>query len=270
MKDLVYGRELRLMEITAIGFRLFLDNIKTILKGVLVICLPISILLYLVQWRMMNVYDIMQAVMEAQNAVSPEEMLALSKQIGITNILALCIGVFLEPIFVIGVMKAMKRKLEGAATGGMRVYADAMLLEGNVVKTGIIYAVCVILGSMLVFPGIYLMVIWYFYLCCIALVGKKGGYALAHSRDMVKGRWWKTYGFMIFLSILGFGWNSILQVFFVPFPNSVVKDILYTCVTYLTEGYIICCMTVLFLNREAGLFGMEGLQEETPMETEEK
>lgn len=269
MKDLVYSRELRLMEITAIGFRLFLDNIKTIFKGVLLICLPISILLYFVQMRVMNVYEVMQAVVEAQSAISEGEMMALSKQMTINNLLSVGIGTFLEPIFVIGVMKAMKRKLEGRATGGMKVYSEALLLEGNVVKTGLIYVLCVFAGSLLIFPGIYLGVIWYFYLCCIALVGKTGGYALAHSRDMVKGRWWKTFGFIIFLSILSFGWNSILQIFFIPFPQGVVSDIIYTCLTYLTEGYMICCMTVLFLNREAGLFGLEGLQEEIPVETEE-
>ena len=270
MKDLVYGRELRLMEITAIGLRLFLDNIKTIVKGILFIGLPISVLLYFVQMRVMSVYEVLQAFTEAQAAVSDGELLALSKQMGLNNLLAMGISTFLEPIFLIGVMKAVKRKLEGRETGGIRVYNEAMLLEGNVVKTGIIYLVCVFAGFLFVFPGIYLSVIWYFYLFCIGLVGRKGKDALAHSRDMVKGRWWKTLGFIIFLGILRFGWNSILQIFFMPFPVSVVSNILYTCVTYLTEGYIVCCMTVLFLNREAGLFGLEDLQEEVLVEAEEK
>lgn len=269
MKDLIYGRELRLMEITAIGFRLFVDNIKTILKGVFLICLPISILVYLIQLRVLNVYEILDAISQAQTSISDGEIMALSKQMGLNNLLTLGISVFLEPIFVMGVMKTVKQSLDGRKAKGIAVYNAALLQEGNVVKTGLIYGGCLFISSLLIFPGIYLMVIWYFYLCCIGLLGKKGGYALAHSRDMVQGRWWRTFGFILFLSILGMGWNSILQMFFIVLPQGVVRDVLFTCVTYFTQGYMTCCMTVLFLNREAGLFGLEGLAEKSDAEIAE-
>ena len=49
---------------------------------------------------------------------------------------------------------------------------------------------------------------------------------------------------------------------FTLFPSNFVTGTINTCATYLTQGLIVSSMTVLYLNRESGLFGMDALQEE--------
>ena len=60
LKNLVYSRELRWNEAIAIGLRLFFYNIRTVILGMIVIALPISLLLNLIQVRMVNANEILQ------------------------------------------------------------------------------------------------------------------------------------------------------------------------------------------------------------------
>lgn len=270
MKEMVYSRELRLGEILAIGFRLFLENIKTILLGMLVICLPMSILLNMIQLRMADTSTVMDMILQARVNVSDEQFMEVFRRMLTENLALVGVSVFLEPIFTIGVAKGVKRRLENRPVSPGRMYGDALLLEGRIVAAGFVYAVLVFLGSMILIPGIIIAVNWCFYIYCIGICDRKGMDALRHSRDLVRGRWWKTLGFLIVLFFSGFFWNYLLQFLFLPFGESFVVNTLYTTVTYLTNGFIVCATTVLFLNRESGLFGMADLTEREDMEEREE
>ena len=55
------------------------------------------------------------------------------------------------------------------------------------------------------------------------------------------------------------------------FPDNFAVNCLYTCITYLTQGFVASATAILFLNRESGLFGMSSLQEpEEVQEAEEE
>lgn len=262
MRDLVYSRELRLNELIAIGFRMFLGNFKTILFGLVIICLPISVLSSLIQTRMAGTLNIMNAISEAQYAVSNAEMIQVLQRYTLENLLIIAVSVFLEPIFTIGVAKAVKARLEGREVNRTKVFSDALLLEGTIVQVGFVYAVLVFLGSLILFPGIFMAVNWMFYVYCIGLCDRKGMDALRHSKDLVRGRWWKTFGYLIVLYMVGIFWNMMIQMAFLPFGEGFVVNTVYTLVTYLTNGFLACVITIFFLNRESGLFGMRDLQQE--------
>ena len=261
LKNLVYSRELRWNEAIAIGLRLFFYNIRTVILGMIVIALPISLLLNLIQVRMVNANEILQQL-SAAATVTENQLYAVMQEVMTTSLLLMAVTVFLEPIFVIGVAKATKWRLESRQANYGAVFRQAMLLEPIVVKVGIVYMALFFLGSFLVIPAIYLDVVWCFYLYCIALGKRRGIDALGHSRILVRGRWWRTFGFLIALGIFSFGWNGILQMLFTLFPSNFVTGTIYTCATYLTQGLIVSSMTVLYLNRESALFGMDALQEE--------
>ncbi|MBM6828794.1 EI24 domain-containing protein [Anaerotignum lactatifermentans] len=270
MKDLVYSRELRLGEILTIGFRLFLENIRTILLGMLVICLPMSILLNLIQNRMVDTNTLMNTILEARAMVSDEEFMQAFRRMLTENFMLVAVSVFLEPIFTIAVAKGVKRRLENRPVSPGKMFGDALLLEGRIVAVGFVYAVLVFLGSMILIPGIIMAVNWCFYIYCIGICDRKGMDALRHSRDLVHGRWWKTLGFLAVLFFTSVFWNYLLQFLFLPFGDSFIVNILYTTATYLTNGFIVCATTVLFLNRESGLFGMADLEEKEQVPTEEE
>ena len=57
LRTVVYSREMNAIELISAGFRLFLENIKGILLGILIIGLPLSILLGIVQVQLLNLTE---------------------------------------------------------------------------------------------------------------------------------------------------------------------------------------------------------------------
>lgn len=270
IKRMVYSRELRWNEIMAVGMRLFMENRKVVFAGMLAIALPISILLTLIQGRVLSLMEFSQQVSLESIALSTQEWVTLMQQMMANNILLMAVTVFLEPIFVIGVAKAAKWRLEGKAVSAGKAFGEAMSLEPTVVKVGIVYMVLFLLGTLLVIPAIYLGVIWCLYLYCIALGGRRGIDALGHSRVLVRSRWWRTFGFLFVLAAIAYCWNSVLSLIFLLFPDTFVFNCLYVCATYLTQGFVVSATAILFLNRESGLFGMAALREPEEVEEAEK
>ena len=70
IKRLVYSRELRWNEIMVIAMRLFRENIKVVAAGMLVIGLPISILLTLIQSRVLSLMEFAEQVSLSGMALS--------------------------------------------------------------------------------------------------------------------------------------------------------------------------------------------------------
>lgn len=141
IKRLVYSRELRWNEIMVIAMRLFRENIKVIAAGMLVIGLPISILLTLIQGRVMSMLEIADQVSAKTLVLSPQESVNLIQQMMTNNVLLMAVTVFLEPIFIIGVAKAAKWRLEGRRFSASKAFVEAMSLEPVVVKVGIVYMI---------------------------------------------------------------------------------------------------------------------------------
>ena len=102
IKRLVYSRELRWNEIMVIAMRLFRENIKVIAAGMLVIGLPLSILLTLIQSRVLSLMEFAEQVSLSGMALSPQESINLIQQMMTNNVLLMAVTVFLEPIFIIG------------------------------------------------------------------------------------------------------------------------------------------------------------------------
>lgn len=65
-----------------------------------------------------------------------------------------------------------------------------------------------------IIPGIIFSVYWSFFILAIILKDKKYLSALNYSRDVVKGRWWKVFGYFLFFGFAGF---VIGLVFLSPF-----------------------------------------------------
>lgn len=260
IKQLVYSRELRWNEVLTAGMALFHANFKVILWGIVLICLPISLLEAIVQMRLMNID---QLVFQAGAMLSVEQAQTYLAQMGINYVFVMLISVFLMPIFIIGVAKAAKWRMEGRKVEASTAFTKAMLLEPSIVKVGIVYLPLVIIATLLfAIPGIYISVIWCLYLYCIALGGRRGLDALGHSRLLVRERWWRTFGFLILLNFVVMGWSSLVSLLFTSLPNSIPVHTIMNCLLHIADAYVACQLAVVFLNRESGLCGMDSLQEE--------
>lgn len=67
-----------------------------------------------------------------------------------------------------------------------------------------LYAAAVAAGlSLLVLPGVYLFVLWYFASLCAAIEGRRAFGALQRSAELVSGRWLRTLGSVLVINIVG-------------------------------------------------------------------
>ena len=267
LRTVVYSREMNAIELISAGFRLFLENIKGILLGILIIGLPLSILLGIVQVQLLNLTEKVQQLNTSDLYLSTQQLTEISLQMMGYYLILAAIGVFLQPILDMGFMKMTKWRLEERKFRSITAYAKSMLHTPTVLWVGLVYAICILFASILLIPGIYLGIVWTFYLQCIALAKRKGLDALGHSRMLVRGRWWRTFGFIFFVGIIVSACSSIIGIFF---PSKYVTEILSIWIAYLPTAFSTCVMTVLFLNRESGLLAMGALQEEEETQENEE
>jgi hypothetical protein len=55
----------------------------------------------------------------------------------------------------------------------------------------------VALGLVLILPGIYLAIRWFFVPQTVVIDGERGPGALRRSGDLVQGSWWRTFGIVL-------------------------------------------------------------------------
>lgn len=66
----------------------------------------------------------------------------------------------------------------------------------------VLFVTGVLFGLILIIPGIYLAVSWYFVVQAVAVDGRRGTAALSASAAAVRGRWWHSAGVVLSLQLL--------------------------------------------------------------------
>lgn len=75
----------------------------------------------------------------------------------------------------------------------------------------IIYGVLIVLlFILLIVPGIIFMVYWYFFVYIVLDQNLKGLAALKKSKEMIKGRWWKTFAIVLIAVLISAVISSIV------------------------------------------------------------
>jgi hypothetical protein len=96
--------------------------------------------------------------------------------------------------------------LQSVAAGGAPRAREA-LVRGFESFSPIFFAVLlaalgILLGAILIVPGIYLFVRWYFVPQAVVLEGARGTAALRASTRLVTGAWWRTFGLVVLVNVL--------------------------------------------------------------------
>jgi hypothetical protein len=98
--------------------------------------------------------------------------------------------------------------------GGAALRFAVRRMPGMVV-IGVLYAIVVVAGSIaLVIPGIYLYIACSLAFAAYVIEGRTGFGALGRSRELVRGRWWATFGAILLYSVIAgvasFGLPAVL------------------------------------------------------------
>ena len=96
--------------------------------------------------------------------------------------------------------------LQSVAAGGTPRAREA-IVKGFEQFSPIFFAVLlaaggILLGVIVIVPGIYLFVRWYFVPQAVVLEGAQGASALRASGRLVEGSWWRTLGLIVLVNVL--------------------------------------------------------------------
>jgi hypothetical protein len=104
--------------------------------------------------------------------------------------------------------------LRSVAAGGSPGAREA-IVKGFEQFSPIFFAVLlaalgILLGAVLIVPGVYLFVRWYFVPQTVVLEGAHGAAALRGSSRVVEGFWWRTFGLIVLVNVVALVFAVIL------------------------------------------------------------
>ena len=187
-------RPLSLGEVLDVSIKICLAHWRTLLKTVLLVVVPVQIVSTIVNAD----YTVSSFDFSASSAQTPEESLEeLNQYLG-----GLAISTLLQ-VAAVGLataacFRAIAQAYLGEATDWRSSLSYALRHVPSLLWLGVLYVLGVMLGTLLlILPGIWLYVAWAFALPVLLVEGLRGAKALRRSFDLVKGRWWRTFGVIV-------------------------------------------------------------------------
>lgn len=162
----------------------------------------------------------------------------------------LSFGMFI--LFLVGILLAffpmmiiaflVKDRIDGKPVEKIGTYFERALFKiFHLFITNILMAFGLFfLFLMFVIPAVIFAVYWSFAFLAIILKDKKYLSALDYSKEMVKGRWWKVFGYLVFFGIAGF----IVEFVFM-FPLAALSEFLTQSISS-ESGFVFAVIVSLF------------------------
>ena len=225
----IYNRELSWVELFSGALHVFSAAFGSILKVLLFIFLPISLLEGVILGRMTATTVALNTFtqMTSPSAANVQEMTGLLMQMMTQEFLLYAVMLFLQPVGIIAIAKMVKQYLAGEKIEAAKAISASLNHMPAIILTGILYGALVLLGSMVIVPGIYFGIAWGLYYFCIAFEDKKGMDALRGSKVLVQGKWLRTAGYMFLLSCVSVLWNSVFELITSFLGDTTASNLLY-------------------------------------------
>lgn len=159
--------------------------------------------------------------------------------------------------FLIGVLATMSlAKLIESSLSGEPITWRAALRHavgrwGASIGTGLL-AGLIVLGMclLLVVPGIIWSLYYSFFVYVVALRGLSGKQALDYSKGIVKGQWWRVFGYLLVIEILGAIVGIVVAAPFFFTPDNRLLDIASDTILDIVSALFLAMTTVFFLNND--------------------
>ncbi|WP_405728620.1 hypothetical protein [Anaerotignum sp.] len=253
MRNEIYHRELKWIELIAGAMHVFAAIFGSFAKVLLFIFLPISLLDSVILERMVQAQGYL---LHIDSTMGPsqtqiQEMLYILGNLLTQELLLYAVAMFLQPVGVIAVAKMVKQYIDGEKIEAGKAISEALNQMPAILITGFLYGVLVLLGSFVIVPGVYFGIAWGLYTCCIAFEDKKGWDALRSSKALVQGKWWRTFGYLFLLACVSVLWNSVFEMICSFFGEGMLPDLVYQFLSYISVGFVAVGECLLYLNRKA-------------------
>ncbi len=107
-----------------------------------------------------------------------------------------------------------------------------------------------VLFALFIVPGIYFYVFWTFAIQMVVIYGKWGWGAVASSAELVKGRWWRVFGFSLVLGLMAAAAGGLIGAF--NFKQGVyISDTVFAVIASIVASYFIVAYSLFFFDMEA-------------------
>jgi hypothetical protein len=230
----VFTRELTATELFVLALRVFSAKPWLIIGITLAIGVPVNFLA------------------ETLAPVHSDDLGELGRNIRMIVWLDALIGVLAS----IGLARLTEKVVRGEHVSALDVVSHMMRRWLAGIGTRVLYNFGVgLMLLLLIVPGVAFMVFWLFCDQAVALRYKSGTAALSLSKELVRGRWWRIAGALLFLSVVvGFpvllvsvGGGVLLELFNGQLAITMAIDTL----SDLLLSVVAIAVTLLFLNLEA-------------------
>ncbi len=159
--------------------------------------------------------------------------------------------------FFIGVVAtmALARLIEASLLGQPITWKQALRHSlsrwGASIGTGLL-AGLIILGMclLLIVPGIIWSLYYSLFVYVVALRNLSGKKALDYSKAIVKGQWWRVFGYLLVINVLGIVAGIAVAAPFFFTPDSRILDIAGDTLTDIVSALFLTMTTVFFLNND--------------------
>jgi len=201
-------RPLSTGEILDVSIKICVAQWRTLLKAVLIVVVPVQIISTILTAD----YTVSSFDFGADSSQTPQEALdELNQYIGglaMSGLLQLCaVGLATAACF-----RAIAQAYLGESADWRESLRFATRHIPSLLLLTLLYVLGVGLGTVLFLaPGVWLYVAWAFALPILLVEGLRGRKALGRSFELVKGRWWKTFGTLIVGFILAAIISTLMQ-----------------------------------------------------------
>lgn len=126
-------------------------------------------------------------------------------------------GVIANALITPGCVHQTIAASEGRMAGARESIRAALDAFAPVLAVSILFAVGVFLGLLLlVIPGVFLAVRWYFLVQAVVVDGRRAIGALERSSSLVRGSWWRVLGIAVLTLVTASGAGALIQL---PFES---------------------------------------------------
>lgn len=265
MLEAINTKELKLMDILSIAMKLFVGNLPMVMVVIAFLFFPISILNAMILDRLnigvqlIESLNTTEAILENMPAFKDAALSFFQNYL-----LLIAMYLFLEPIGVISIAKIAKKSICGDPIHMQEIIGESMNCLWSVIITAVPYFFLIFIAGMLfIIPGVYMGIIWTFYVYAIGLRQKRGWKALEYSMKLTKGRFWQTVLVILTIFLIALGWDWIFGTVKLILPQHIGTDILSYTLSYIVASFASIALTVLFMNREVVLLGERQVKEYT-------
>lgn len=233
MSEGTYKKEIRLTTIFSESVKYFIANIQLIVALTVILCFPFNLF--------SRFFAIDVFAVESINGYSFLDIVFL--------LLFIALSVLMSSISVMSIAYAIKKGVNNTSVSVKKTLNKTLLRLIDGIKTQVMVNIFLIgLFFLFIVPGIIYSIYWMFAMIVVVVKNKSGKEALDYSKDVVRGRWWKLFVYMIILSLPVIFVSAIVSILTMFSNGNIIVLSLIDSVISFIAMFLYVVISVLFLN----------------------